>query len=75
MKIQTTARQAEILAFIGNYIATKGYSPSVKDIADYCGFASTNAAQDHLNALERKGLVLRNPGVARSIRIAPQVVA
>ncbi|MGI4935541.1 MAG: LexA family protein [Janthinobacterium lividum] len=74
MSLQTTARQAEILAFISNYIVTKGYSPSVKDIADHFGFAS-NAAQEHLNALERKSLVRRSPGVARSIRIAPQVAA
>jgi len=62
-----TQPQAETLGHIRAYIAEKGYSPSVADLAKLAGVRSF-AMQDRLAALERKGLIARAPGVARSIR-------
>lgn len=64
-----TARQTEVLDFIRDFIAQYGYSPSMRDIAEGIGFA-LKGAQDHVTALERKGAIERDKGVARSIRIA-----
>lgn len=62
-----THLQSETLGHIRTYIAEKGYSPSVVDLAKLAGVRPF-AIQDRLNALERKGLIARAPGVARSIR-------
>lgn len=64
-----TERQSEVLEFIRRYLAERGFPPSVRNICDWFGWRSTNAAEDHLRALERKGAIRLSPGVARGIRI------
>ncbi len=54
---ETTPRQREILDLIEDAIARRGAPPTRAEIATALGFASPNAAQEHLRALERKGLV------------------
>lgn len=64
-----TARQAEILDLIADYIAEEGCPPTRAEIADTLGFRSPNAAEDHLRALERKGYIELVPGSSRGIRL------
>jgi repressor LexA len=64
-----TARQAEILELIRSYIAEEGCPPTRAEIAETLGFRSPNAAEDHLRALERKGVIELVPGSSRGIRL------
>ena len=64
-----TARQAEILELIRSYIAEEGCPPTRAEIAAELGFRSPNAAEDHLRALERKGVIEMIPGSSRGIRL------
>ena len=64
-----TARQAEILELIRSYIAEEGCPPTRAEIAESLGFRSANAAEDHLRALERKGVIEMIPGSSRGIRL------
>ena len=64
-----TARQAEILELIRSYIAEEGCPPTRAEIADTLGFRSPNAAEDHLRALERKGMIEIIAGSSRGIRL------
>ncbi len=65
-----TARQAEILQLIRDFVQSTGFPPTRADIAQVLGFKSANAAEDHLRALERKGYVELLPGASRGIRLA-----
>lgn len=64
-----TARQREILAFIQTSIESTGIPPSRVEIAEAFGFRSPNAAEDHLQALNRKGAIDLVPGIARGIKL------
>lgn len=64
-----TKPQQRILSFLQSFIAKNGYPPSRKDIAKKMGFASENAAQDHLKALVRKGRIELTPGISRGIKV------
>lgn len=67
-KKNLTARQAEVLRFLVDYIREHGYPPTVREISRHIGARSTRAATIHLEALEKKGYVARTSGV-RAIRI------
>ncbi len=69
MQATLTARQAEILDLIKQYIADTGYPPTRADIAQELGFKSPNAAEEHLKALARKGAIEMIPGTSRGIRL------
>lgn len=64
-----TSRQQQILDLIKSHIDETGYPPTRAEIADILGFRSPNAAQEHLKALERKGMIEIIPGGSRSIRL------
>ena len=64
-----TKRQAEILALIRQHIDESGMPPTRMDIAATFGFKSPNAAEEHLRALERKGVIQMVPGASRGIRL------
>jgi repressor LexA len=64
-----TNRQAEILTLIHNHMTETGMPPTRAEIAKELGFRSTNAAEEHLRALERKGAIELIPGTSRGIRI------
>ena len=67
--IPLTARQAQILELIRQYITDTGYPPTRADIAKELGFKSANAAEEHLKALARKGAIGMIPGTSRGIRL------
>jgi repressor LexA len=64
-----TDRQAEILRFIKSHAEETGYPPTRAEIAHKLGFKSANAAEDHLKALARKGVIEMIPGASRGIRL------
>ncbi|MFK8017291.1 MAG: transcriptional repressor LexA [Gammaproteobacteria bacterium] len=64
-----TTRQAEILTLIHDHMTDTGMPPTRAEIAKQLGFRSTNAAEEHLRALERKGAIELIPGTSRGIRI------
>ena len=66
---QLTRRQDEILALIRQYIYEEGYPPTRAEIAAAFGFRSPNAAEEHLRALERKGVIELLQGSSRGIRL------
>lgn len=66
---ELTARQAEVLDVIKAHLAETGYPPTRQDIAREFGFKSPNAAEEHLRALARKGVIEVIPGTSRGIRL------
>jgi repressor LexA len=73
MVTQLTARQREILDFIRSTLENLGAPPTRAEIANAFGFASHNAAEEHLKALARKGIIILEPGSARGIRLVEQL--
>ncbi|MCW9058626.1 MAG: transcriptional repressor LexA [Gammaproteobacteria bacterium] len=69
MNESLTPRQAEILDMIREFMLSEGCPPTRADIADHFGFRSPNAAEDHLKALARKGVIELVPGSSRGIRL------
>src|ERR1700722_4643949 len=63
---ELTARQQEVLDFIRRQQQQTGFPPSSREIQSHFGFQSQTAAMNHLRALERKGVINRTPGKARS---------
>ena len=64
-----TARQQQILEFIQSIIARTGSPPTRAEIASELGFRSPNAAEEHLQALARKGVIDLVSGTSRGIRL------
>ncbi len=67
--IKLTARQEQILGLIREAIETTGFPPTRAEIAQVLGFRSANAAEEHLQALARKGAIEITPGTSRGIRL------
>ncbi len=66
---QLTPRQSQILTMIQEFIAESGMPPTRAEIARELGFKSANAAEDHLRALQRKGVLELIPGASRGIQL------
>src|SRR5258708_34821937 len=64
-----TTRQNEILEFIRHALSTRGVPPTREEIARAFGFRSLNASEQHLQALQRKGLIELLAGTSRGIRL------
>lgn len=64
-----TEKQAEILNFIKNCILKKGYPPSVREICKAVGLRSTSSVHSHLESLEKKGMIRKDPTKPRTIEI------
>src|SRR3970040_917322 len=64
-----TSRQREVFEFIREKITGRGYGPTVREIGDNFGISSPNGVMCHLKALERKGLITREPNMSRAIQI------
>lgn len=64
-----TARQSEILDFIRRHLVEQGVPPTRAEIVTAFGFRSPTAAEDHLRALARKGVIELKPGSSRGIRL------
>ena len=66
---QLTPRQKEILELIQTFIDEYGMPPTRADIAKELGFKSANAAEEHLRALQKKGVLELVPGASRGIQL------
>lgn len=68
-----TPRQREVLRFVYDHIAAQGFAPTIRAIGEQFGIRSTNGANDHLDSLERRGLLLRTQVSAghRTLRVTP----
>jgi repressor LexA len=64
-----TARQEQVLNLIKEAIENTGFPPTRAEIAAALGFRSANAAEEHLQALARKGAIEISPGTSRGIRL------
>ena len=72
MDQRLTPRQAEILRLISEHTESHGFPPTRNEICRALGFRSPNAAEEHLQALARKGVIELTPGVSRGIRLKQQ---
>lgn len=70
--LKLTARQEQILNLIREAIENTGFPPTRAEIAAELGFRSANAAEEHLQALARKGAIELSPGTSRGIRLRDQ---
>lgn len=66
---QLTPRQQQVLQIIQEFIAEYGMPPTRADIARELGFRSVNAAEEHLKALQKKGVLELIPGASRGIQL------
>ena len=66
---ELTPRQKQILELIQDFIYETGMPPTRAEIAKELGFKSANAAEEHLRALQRKGVLDLVPGTSRGIQL------
>lgn len=71
---ELTPRQSEILALIERVLQETGIPPTRAEIAEALGFSSANAAEEHLRALHRKGVIELIPGASRGIQLKPKQI-
>ena len=69
MRKKLTARQQEIYDFIARVIRNQGYPPTIREIMEAFGIASTNGVRTTLSALEKKGYIRRTAKLSRSIEL------
>src|SRR5690554_3259041 len=62
-------KQHEILAFIHEEVSDRGYPPTVREICNATGLASTSTVHGHLSRLEENGFILRDPSKPRAIEV------
>ncbi len=64
-----TERQREVYEFIREKIRARGYGPTVREIGSHFKISSPNGVMCHLKALEKKGLIHREPNMSRAIML------
>jgi len=67
-------KQTEIYEVIKQHILDKGYPPSVREICEIVGLRSTSTVHGHLERLEKKGLIRRDPTKPRAIELVKDSV-
>lgn len=67
-------KQHEIYEYIKNSVLSKGYPPSVREICEAVGLKSTSTVHGHLERLEKKGLIKRDPTKPRAIELMKESV-
>lgn len=70
---ELTSRQSKVFSFIQSFINETGMPPTRMEIARALGFRSANAAEEHLRALKRKGVIELVPGASRGIQISGEL--
>lgn len=71
MPVTLYRKQRQILEYIRTYIETHGHSPTLQEIADAQGLSSLATVHEHLQALNKKGVIKRSNGLARGIEVVP----
>jgi len=65
--ISLTERQAEILSFLSECVNERGGTPSLREIMARFGFLSPSTVSSHIDLMEKKGVLRREPGRSRNI--------
>jgi repressor LexA len=71
---QLTDRQRLVYEFIRDKIRNRGYGPTVREIGEQFKISSPNGVMCHLKALEKKGLITREPNMSRAIQLAAEPI-
>lgn len=69
MNRDLSIRQSQVLDYIKEQIKLKGYPPSLREICNALGVKSTSTIYSHLNTLEKKGYLKKDPTKPRAITI------
>jgi repressor LexA len=64
-----TDRQTKILDYIRYVTRVRNYPPSVREIGEAVGLSSSSTVHNHLNQLERRGLIRRDPSKSRTVQL------
>ena len=64
-----TKRQYRVLAFLDSFVRRNGYCPSYDEVRKALGLASLATVHKHMNTLQRKGYIRRDPNRSRSIEV------
>jgi SOS-response transcriptional repressor LexA len=66
---QLSARQEKMLQFIDNYVSTKNYPPSIREIGDAVELKSSSTVKGHLDRLKASGYVTWEQGKPRTLNV------
>jgi len=69
MSAELTEIQKKILEFLIDQKVNKGFPPTLAEIAEFFGYKNRATVQQHLQAIEKKGYIKRNPGLSRGIEL------
>jgi repressor LexA len=69
MKKELTEIQKKILEYLIDQKVSKGIPPTLAEIAKYFGYKNRATVQQHLQAIEKKGYIRKNPKLSRAIEI------
>jgi repressor LexA len=66
---ELSERQSKILEYIRYVTRVRNYPPSVREIGEAVGLSSSSTVHNHLNQLERRGLIRRDPSKSRTVQL------
>ena len=69
MNEELSDRQSRILEYIRHVSRTRNYPPSVREIGEAVGLSSSSTVHNHLNQLERRGMIRRDPSKSRTVQL------
>src|SRR2546421_3015282 len=69
---ELTERQAKILEYIRYVTRVRNYPPSVREIGEAVGLSSSSTVHNHLNQLERRGLIRRDASKSRTVQLVQE---
>ncbi len=73
MNEELSDRQTKILEYIRRVTRERNYPPSVREIGEAVGLSSSSTVHNHLNHLERRGLIKRDPSKSRTVQLVGDV--
>ncbi len=73
MSQELSERQARILEYIRQVTRARAYPPSVREIGEAVGLSSSSTVHNHLNQLERRGLIKRDPSKSRTVQLVEAI--
>ena len=73
MTEQLSDRQTKILDYIRYVTKVRNYPPSVREIGEAVGLSSSSTVHNHLNQLERRGLIKRDPSKSRTVQLTSDI--
>lgn len=69
VEMELTVRQRQVLDYIREMVAERGYPPSVREIGEAVGLSSPSTVHSHLNSLVEGGFIKRDPSKPRAIMV------